>query len=113
MFTLSVCRCTLLLINLLLRFYYFPRGSLYSTMAQISSNWLLLMQLHSYARRLLDTLFSKEEQSKSLVQASSKSSKPPLDQERVTKMFGIVALQLSTVASHQQAGLTLITSFCQ
>lgn len=42
----------------------------------------------SYARRLLDLLFSKQEQKSSLMQKSSKSSKPALDQERTAKLWG-------------------------
>ena len=43
---------------------------------------------YAYARRLLDFLFSKEEQKKSLVHSSLKSKKPQLDQGRMSKLFG-------------------------
>ena len=42
----------------------------------------------AYARNLLDLMFTKREQRQSLVLPSSKSTKPPLDQEKVTKLFG-------------------------
>ena len=42
----------------------------------------------AYARNLLDLMFTKREQRQSLVLPTSKSSKPPLDQEKVTKFFG-------------------------
>ena len=42
----------------------------------------------AYARNLLDLMFTKKEQRQSLLLPTSKSSKPPLDQEKVTKLFG-------------------------
>ena len=43
--------------------------------------------VNAYGRALLDLLFTKQEQKSSIVM-KSKSSKPPLDQARVEKMFG-------------------------
>ena len=44
--------------------------------------------VNAYGRALLDLLFTKQEQKTSIVMKSKKSSKPPLDQSRVEKMFG-------------------------
>lgn len=43
---------------------------------------------YAYGRTLLDLLFTKEEQKKSVVLKTKKSTKPPLEQERVETMFG-------------------------
>ena len=43
----------------------------------------------AYARNLLDLMFTKMEQRQSLLLPTSKSSKPPLDQEKVAKLFGM------------------------
>ena len=42
----------------------------------------------AYARHVLDALFTKSEQKKSLIYKSGKSDKPPLDEERIAKLFG-------------------------
>jgi hypothetical protein len=44
--------------------------------------------VNAYGRALLDLLFTKQEQKTSIVMKSKKSSKQPLDQSRVEKMFG-------------------------
>ncbi len=43
---------------------------------------------NAYGRNLLDILFTKEEQKHSVVLATKKSPKPPLDRERVERLFG-------------------------
>lgn len=43
---------------------------------------------YAYARTLLDTLFTKQEQKKSIVLKSKKSLKPQLSPQRVQKLFG-------------------------
>lgn len=42
----------------------------------------------AYVRHLLDIMFTKDEQKKSLLYKSEKSSKPELDQEKVSLLFG-------------------------
>jgi hypothetical protein len=44
--------------------------------------------VYSYARSILDLLFTKEEQKASVVFKTKKSEKPPLSPRRVEKMFG-------------------------
>ncbi len=43
---------------------------------------------YAYGRRLLDVLFTKSEQRASILLTSKKTNKPPLDQQRVHKLFG-------------------------
>lgn len=43
---------------------------------------------YDYGRRLLNTLFTKEEQKAHVLIESNKTTKPPLDKERVEILFG-------------------------
>ena len=44
--------------------------------------------VYAFGLQLLDILFTKEEQSRSLLFSSKKSSKPGLDRERVDRLLG-------------------------
>ena len=44
--------------------------------------------VYAYGLQLIDILFTKEEQSQSLLFASKRSSKPALERERVDKLLG-------------------------